>query len=155
MKKIILSTMIVGSLLATSCKKAKEGALKITDAAKEVSNKTIDATKKVTTKVVDGAKDVTKKVVDGAKDVVASVLGGVKIPKFSNPEVTKNLTEYAAYAKDYIAANGNVAKITTMGKKGAELLAKGKVLASKLDAKELGKYKSVLSAIQSKMAPSK
>ncbi len=144
MKKIILSTMIVGSLLATSCKKAKEGALKITDAAKEVSNKTIDATKKVTTKVVDGA-----------KDVVASVLGGVKIPKFSNPEVTKNLTEYAAYAKDYIAANGNVAKITTMGKKGAELLAKGKVLASKLDAKELGKYKSVLSAIQSKMAPSK
>jgi len=136
--------MIVGSLLATSCKKAKEGALKITDAAKEVSNKTIDATKKVTTKVVDGA-----------KDVVASVLGGVKIPKFSNPEVTKNLTEYAAYAKDYIAANGNVAKITTMGKKGAELLAKGKVLASKLDAKELGKYKSVLSAIQSKMAPSK
>ncbi len=144
MRKIVLSMMVVGALLSTSCKKAKEAA-----------NKTVDATKNATTKVVDGAKDATKTVVDGAKDAVASVLGGVKIPEFSNPEVTKNLTEYAAYAKDYIAANGNLAKIGALASKGKDLLAKGKELASKLDAKEMKQYKSVLSAIQSKMAPSK
>lgn len=141
MKKIVLSMMVVGALLATSCKGEKK---EVKDAAKEVVTKV----EKETEKVVED----TKKVV---LDMVDSALEGVKIPTFSNEAVTENLKAYASYAKEYIDAKGNLAKITAMATKGADLLKKGKELAAKLDEKEMAKYKSVLSAIQSKMAPAK
>ena len=141
MKKIVLSVMVVGTLLATSCKGEKKD---VKDAAKEVVTKV----EKETEKVVEE----TKKEVS---EMIESALEGVKIPSFSNEAVTENLKAYASYAKEYIAANGNLGKISAMASKGAGLLAKGKELASKLDEKEMAKYKSVLSAIQAKMAPSK
>ncbi|MDX6746434.1 hypothetical protein SHK09_06500 [Polaribacter sp. PL03] len=188
MKKIVLSVLVAGSLLATSCKEVKKGATDLKDATVETADKAADATTEAAGAVANGAKDAAGKVVDGAKDAANTVaegakdaanavvegaenavegakeavssskdsaLAGVTIPSFSNEAVTKNLTEYAAYAKDYIAANGNLAKISALAPKGAALLAKGKELASKLDVKEMAKYKSVLAAIQSKMAPSK
>ena len=141
MRKIVLSIMVVGALLATSCKGEKKEAK---DAAKEVVTKV----EKETEKVVEDTKD-------AVSDMIDSALEGVKIPSFSNEAVTENLKAYASYAKDYIAANGNVGKISALAPKGAALLAKGKELASKLDVKEMAKYKSVLSSIQSKMAPAK
>jgi hypothetical protein len=166
MKKIVLSVLVAGSLLATSCKEVKKGATDLKDATVETAGSAVDATTDAAGAVADGAKDAAGTAVDGAKDaanavvdkaseMVSSALEGVSIPSFANEAVTKNLTEYAAYAKDYIAANGNLAKISALAPKGAALLAKGKELASKLDVKEMAKYKSVLSAIQSKMAPSK
>ena len=154
MKKIILTVLVAGSLLATSCKEAKKGASDLKDATVDAANKTVDATKDAATKTVDATKDAADAVVEGAKELVSSeVLEGVKLPEFTNPEVTKNLTEYANYAKEYIAANGDLGKISGLAAKGKELLAKGKELASKLDATELAKYKSALAAIQAKMAP--
>ena len=199
MKKIVLSVLVAGSLLATSCKEVKKGATDLKDATVETAGSAVDATtdaagavangakdaagtvvdgaKNAAGAVADGAKDAAGTVVDGAKnaagavvdgakdaanavvgkanDAVSSALGGVSIPSFANEAVTKNLTEYAGYAKDYIAANGNLAKISALAPKGAALLAKGKELASTLNVQDMAKYKSVLSAIQSKMAPSK
>ncbi|KGL61877.1 hypothetical protein [Polaribacter sp. Hel1_85] len=155
MKKIVLSVLIAGSLLATSCKEVKKGATDLKDATVETAGKAADATTDAAGAVADGAKDAAGAVVDKASEMVSSALEGVSIPAFANEAVTKNLTDYAAYAKDYIAANGNLGKISALAPKGAALLAKGKELASKLDAKDLAKYKSVLSAIQAKMAPSK
>ncbi|ARV16240.1 hypothetical protein [Polaribacter sp. SA4-12] len=155
MKKIVLSVLVAGSLLATSCKEVKKGATDLKDATVETAGSAVDATTDAAGAVADGAKDAANAVVDKASEMVSSALEGVSIPSFANEAVTKNLTEYAAYAKDYIAANGNLAKISALAPKGAALLAKGKELASKLDVKEMAKYKSVLSAIQSKMAPSK
>ena len=176
MKKIVLSVLVAGSLLATSCKEVKKGASDLKDVTVETAGSAVDATTDAAGVVADGAKDAAGTVVDGAKDaagavvegtkdaanavadkaseMVSSALEGVSIPSFTNEAVTKNLTDYAAYAKDYIAAKGNLGKISALAPKGAALLAKGKELASKLDVKEMAKYKSVLSAIQSKMAPS-
>ena len=198
MKKIVLSVLVAGSLLATSCKEAKKGASDLKDATVETAGKAADATteaagtvaneaKEAAGAVVEGATDAANTVVDGAKDAATTVaegatdaanavvegaesavegvketvsgakdsaLAGVTIPSFSNEAVTENLTKYAAYAKDYIAADGSLTKISALAPKGAALLAKGKELASKLDASELAKYKSVLSSIQAKMAVS-
>ena len=140
MKKIVLSIFVIGVLVFTSCKSEK----------KEV--------KEVETEVVqteEVKKEEVKEAVEETKKVLTSALEGITIPSFSNEAVSKNLLEYAQYAKNYIDANGNLAKITGMAAKGATLLKEGKALASKLDASELTKYKSVLSQIQSKMAPSK
>ena len=142
MKKVLLSMAVV-ALLATSCKGKTE--------AKEVTKDVVTEVKKEVVKT----EEVVKEVVDGVKKDIASALEGVTIPNFSNEAVTKNLTEYAQYAKNYVDAKGNLAKITGMAAKGASLMKQGKELASKLDASELTKYKSVLSQIQSKMAPSK
>ncbi|WP_407266940.1 hypothetical protein [Tenacibaculum maritimum] len=169
MKKIVLSVLVAGSILATSCKEAKKEAKEVTKETKDVADKAAEVAKEAATKVVTEAKETAGEVAEGAKEAVegakeavegvakeaTSVLEGVKIPEFSNPEVTKNLTEYATYAKEYIAANGNLGKISAMAAKGKELLAKGKELASKLDATELAKYKSALAAIQAKMAPAR
>ena len=165
MKKIVLSVLVAGSLLATSCKEAKKGVTDLKDVTVETAGSAVDATTDAAGAVADGAKEAVGTVADEAKDaanavvdkaskMVSSALEGVSIPSFSNEAVTKNLTDYAAYAKDYIDAKGNLGKISTLAPKGAALLAKGKELASKLDVKEMAKYKSVLSAIQSKMAPS-
>ena len=144
MKKIVLSVLVIGGLVFTSCMSEKKDVKEVTKEIKKEVVKTEEAVK-------EEAKDVVEKV----KKEIASALEGVTIPEFSNEAVTKNLQAYAQYAKDYVAANGNVVKITGMAAKGASLLKEGKALASKLDASELTKYKSVLSQIQSKMAPSK
>ena len=144
MKKIALAGIIIGSFLTTSCKEVTKG-------ASDLKNKTVETAGSA----VDATKDAANAAADKASDMVSSAIEGIAIPSFANEAITKNLTEYAAYAKDYIAANGNLAKISELAPKGATLLAKGKELASKLDPKEMAKYKSVLSAIQSKMAPAK
>jgi len=166
MKKIVLSVLVAGSLLATSCKEAKKGATDLKDVTVETAGSAVDATTDAANAVVDGAKNAAGTVVDGAKDAanavvseakegLTSAIEGVTIPAFSNEAVSKNLLEYAQYAKNYVDANGNVAKISAMASKGASILKQGKELASKLDASELTKYKSVLSKIQAKMAPAK
>lgn len=145
MKKVILSVMIAGSLLATGCKKAKE----VKDAAVETTTKAADATKDAANTVVDGAKGM----VDKAGEAVESALEGVSIPKFENAEVTKHLESYATYAKDYIAAKGDVLKNAKLAKQGVALATKGKELLGSLDAESAKKFKSVMNMIQSKMAP--
>lgn len=140
----------------------KDGANAVVDGAKDAANSAVDATKDAANAAVnnvkdaantavDSAKDAANKAVEGAKDMVSSKLEGVTIPKFSNPAVTENLKEYAAYAKDYVAAKGNALKISQLAPKGAELLAKGKKLASGLNAAELTKYNSVIATIKSKL----
>ena len=146
MKKIVLSIFVIGALVFTSCKSEKKDVKEITT---EVEKEVVKSEKKV----IEVKEDV-KEVVEEVKKEITSALEGITIPNFSNEAVTKNLTEYAQYAKDYIGAKGNLVKITGMAAKGASLMKQGKELASKLDASELTKYKSVLSQIQSKMAPS-
>ena len=128
--------MVVGALLATSCKGEKKD---VKDATTEVVTKVEKEVEKAETKMEETKKEVS--------DMIESALEGVKIPSFSNEAVTENLKAYASYAKDYIAADGNLGKISAMATKGAGLLAKGKELASKLDVKEMAKYKSVLYTI--------
>lgn len=191
MKKIVLSLLITGSLLATSCKEVKKGAADLKDATVETANdaadatkdaastvvegakEAVDATKDAATTVVDGAKeavdatknaatnavDATKEVVnntvDNASNMVKSALDGVAIPAFKDKKVTEYLQSYATYAKDYMAKKGNALQATALAKKGADLLAKGKSIAANLDGEELAKYKSVFSAIQSKIKSAK
>ena len=148
MRKIVLSMFVVGALLATSCKgekkEVKEEMKEVTTEVKEEVEATVDSLK-------TEAKEATEEVSDAA----TSALEGVTIPDFSNAALTENLKSYAAYAKEYIGAKGDVGKISAMAAKGSELLAKGKELAAGLGADEMKKYTSVLSAIQSKMAPAK
>ena len=148
MKKIVLSVLVVGALLATSCKGEKKEAEKAKDVVKtEVVTDVEEVKTEVVTKVEETKKEVS--------DMVASALEGVSIPSFDNPKVTEHLQSYATYAKDYIAAKGDVLKKPALVKKGAELLAHGKSLVAGLDDTSKAKYKSVLNQIQSKMAPSK
>ncbi|MBA6156335.1 hypothetical protein H3Z83_07390 [Tenacibaculum sp. S7007] len=151
MKKVILSVLVVGALLATSCKKEKEATK---DAAKDVveaADKAVDATKDAATKVVTDA----EAAVDKAVDAVKSAIEGVTIPEFKDPKVGEYLQTYSTYAKDYIEAKGDVLKNAELAKKGVELAAKGKEIVSTLDAEGVKKFNSVMSALQSKMAPAK
>ena len=138
---------------------AKDAANTVAEGASNATDAVVDGAKDAANTVAEGASSAANTVAEGAKEAVSgakdSALEGVTIPEFSNEAVTENLTKYAAYAKNYIAANGNMAKIAALAPKGAALLAKGKELASNLNATELAKYKSVLSTIQSKMAASK
>ncbi|WP_298878821.1 hypothetical protein [uncultured Polaribacter sp.] len=144
MKKIVLTVLAIGALVFTSCKSEKK---EVKDITKDVEKVVVETKKEVV--------EETKEVVEEVKKGLTSALEGITIPSFSNEAVSKNLLEYSQYAKNYIDAKGNLAKITGMASKGASLLKQGKELASKLDASELTKYKSVLSQIQAKMAPSK
>lgn len=143
MRKIVLSMMVVGALLATSCKGEKKDAAKTTE---EVKTEVTKEAEKVETKVTEATKEVS--------EMVESALEGISIPKFENAKVTEHLQSYASYAKEYIAAKGNVLKKPALVKKGAELLAEGKGLVADLDDKSVAKFKSVMNKIQSKMAPS-
>ncbi|MFK8060421.1 MAG: hypothetical protein AB8B78_10060 [Polaribacter sp.] len=143
MKKILVSVFVIGALVFTSCKSEKKEVKEV----KEVEVEVVNTEKSV--------KDAVKEVEVEVEKGMTSALEGVTIPSFSNEAVSKNLLEYAQYAKNYVAANGSITKITAMAAKGASLLKEGKALTSKLDASELTKYKSVLSQIQAKMAPSK
>lgn len=155
MKKVILSVFVVGALLATSCKKAKEE-------AKEVKETTVETVVKGTEEAADKAAETVDKAVEGAEkavdkavEAVESALEGVSIPSFGNEKVEEHLKNYASYAKEYIAAKGDVLKNAKLAKKGVELAAKGKELMGTLDAEGVKKFNSVMSAIQSKMAPAK
>ena len=187
MKKVILSALVVGSLLATSCKKAKEAGSALKEGTEAVANGAVDAAKDGANAVangaadvangaagvvkdganavangaeavVDGAKDGANAVVDGAKNIAGkavSAITGVSIPEFKDPAVGAHLQAYSEYAKDYIAAGTDAYKNTELVKKGADLLAKGKTIVAGLDAESATKFKSVMTAIQSKMAPAK
>ncbi len=151
MKKVILSVFVVGALLATSCKKEKEAVKDTAETTVETVEKAATETKDATTKVVEGA----EAAVDKATEAVKSALDGVTIPSFGNEKVEAHLNNYATYAKEYIAAKGDVLKNAELAKKGVELAAKGKELVGTLDAEGVKKFNSVMSAIQSKMAPAK
>ncbi|TVZ55799.1 hypothetical protein OD91_1066 [Lutibacter sp. Hel_I_33_5] len=144
MKKLILSVFAVGALLVTGCKSEKKEAK---EAATEVVTEAKEVTKEAVTEVKEAAKTVVEK--------VESALAGVSIPNFENAEVTKHLQNYASYANDYIAAKGDVLKNASLAKKGIQLAAKGKDLLGSLSADDASKFKGVMSAIQSKMAPAK
>ena len=144
--------LVVGALVATSCKGEKKD---VTDAVNATTEAVTTTAGDVAKEVKDGVESTVEGVKTAVTDKVASALEGVSIPSFSNAALTENLTSYAAYAKDYVAADGNLGKISAMASKGAALLAKGKELAAGLGADEMKKYTSVLSAIQAKMAPAK
>ena len=131
---------------------AKDAAGNVVEGAKDAAGNVIDGAKDAAGHAVEGAKDAAKHMTDKASDMANSALSGISIPVLSNRAVTENLTAYAANAKELIAAKGNVIKTTKLAKKGAELLEEGKKLSSKLKPAELTKYKSALSAIQSKIA---
>tara|TARA_R110002049_G_scaffold4377_9_gene30580 strand:- start:16335 stop:16832 length:498 start_codon:yes stop_codon:yes gene_type:complete len=165
MKKVLLSMAVV-ALLTTSCKKAKEAGSDIKEVTVEAADKAADATKDAANAVVEGAenavdatKDAANSVIEGAKDAVSeskdSALEGVTIPEFENEEVTKHLTTYANYAKEYIESKGDVLKNAKLAKEGVALAKKGKELLATLDGEAATKFKSVMNAIQSKMAPAK
>ncbi len=158
MKKVILTVLVVSSLVATSCKKAKEAGSDLKDAAttvvdetKNAADKAAEATKNAADAVADGAKDA----VESVKGAVGSALDGISIPEFKDPKVGEHLKNYASYAKDYIAAGGDVVKNADLAAKGKDLAAKGKEIAGSLDAEAAKKFNATLSAIQAKMAPSK
>ena len=134
--------------LNVSCKGEKKEAEKAKDGVKtEVVTEIEEVKTDVVTKVEETKKEVS--------DMVASALEGVSIPSFDNPKVTEHLQSYATYAKDYIAAKGDVLKNTELAKRGVELAGEGKKIATTLDAKGVKKFNSVMVAIQAKMAPAK
>ena len=168
MKKVLLSMAVV-ALLATSCKKVKEAGndlkdvtVEVTDKAEKAGNDLKDAAVKATDKAtevtedaVDAVKEGTENVVAEVKEAVQSVVDGISIPEFENPEVTKHLESYATYAKEYIAGKGDALKNAKLAKQGVALAAKGKELLGSLDEESAKKFKSVMSAIQSKLASAK
>jgi len=149
MKKLILSALVVSSLLATSCKKAKEAGGDLTNAATTVVEEGKNAVAEGATTVADGAKNLA--------DKAASAVGleGVEIPEFKDPKVGAYLTEYSAYAKEYIAAGADGYKNTDLMKKGTDLNAKTQEIVKSLgtDSEAKQKFSTTLSAITSKMAP--
>ncbi|WP_298782406.1 hypothetical protein [uncultured Polaribacter sp.] len=145
MKKVLLSMMVVGALLATSCKSEKKSTLEsVKDAKTEM--------KKELVKKVEEVEEVVEETKTDVSNMINSAIEGVSIPKFENEAVTEHLQTYATYAKDFIAAKGDVLKNAKLAKQGVELAAKGKELLGSLDAESATKFKSVLNAIKSKMA---
>lgn len=151
MKKVILSALVVGSLLATSCKKAKEDATNATEQVTEAAEQAADKVTEAAEEVAEGAEEA----VNNATEAVQSALEGVTIPSFDNEKVEQHLKDYAAYAKEYIDAKGDVIKNTELAKKGVELANQGAELVKTLDEEAAKKFNSVMNAIQSKMAPAK
>jgi hypothetical protein len=141
MKRILLLVLVVCALV-TSCKSEKKEAK---DTLKEVTTEVEKEVKVVETKDKEITEEVSK--------MVASALEGITIPEFENEEVTKHLQMYSSYAKDYIAAKGDVLKNAKLAKQGIALAVKGKELLSSLDAESAKKFKSVMNSIQSKIAP--
>jgi hypothetical protein len=141
MKRILLSVLVVCALVVTSCKSEKK--------------ESKDALKEVTTEVEKEVEEVeeVEEITNEVSKMVASALEGITIPEFENEEVTKHLQMYSSYAKDYIAAKGDVLKNAKLAKQGVALAVKGKELLGSLDAESATKFKSVMNAIQSKMAP--
>ena len=144
MKKVILSVLVAGALLATGCKKAQE-------AGKDMK----DATEKVVTENADALKEGAEKALDGAKEMVESALEGVSSPAFEDAKVGEHLKAYSEYAKEYIAAGTDAYKNADLMAKGKDLMTKGKDIVASLDGESAKKFTAVMNAIQSKMAPAK
>lgn len=157
MKKVVLSVLVASSLMATSCKKAKEAGKETVNATEKVATEAVKKTEEVvdahTADMADASEVETVKKVEAA--VAAAKSLGIDIPTFDKAELTQNLGDYALYAKDYIAAKGNVAQISKLAPKGAELLKKGQELLKGADAATVTKFNTALTALQSKMAPAK
>ena len=169
MKKVILSALVVASLLATSCKKAKEtgndlkeGTNAVVEGTKEGLKEGAEGLKEGADAMKEGLKEGAESLKEGAeamKDkagaMMKSAVAGVDIPKFEDPKVGEHLQSYSEYAKDYIAKGKDAYKDVALVKKGADLLAKGQEMVKGLDAESAAKFNSVITAIQSKMAPAK
>lgn len=148
MKKVILTICVAGALLATSCKKeAKE--------AKETTIEALDSATKKTTEAATKAVEEVEAAAEETTEAVKSAFEGVTIPEFKDPKVGEYLKSYSEYAKDYVEAKGDVLKNTELAKKSVELAKKGEEIVATLDAEGTKKFNSVMSAIQSKMAPAK
>lgn len=143
MKKVVLSVLVAGALVATSCKKGEKAADKVTEAVEKTEETVKEAAKE------------TKEVVTEAVAAVESAIEGVTIPKFEDPKVGEHLKAYSEYAKKYIDAGTEAYKNAELVKTGEELLAKGKEIVAGLDEESKKKFESVMTAIQSKMAPAK
>ncbi len=141
MKKVILSVLVVGALLVTSCKGEKK------EVKPEVEETKVE-------KVETVAKETEKVVTETAK-TIQSALEGVTIPEFKDPKVGEYLKTYTEYAKEYIDANGDVAKISKLATKGQELATKAQSFTSSLDPDDAKKLSSTIQSIMSKMAPKK
>ncbi len=85
--------------------------------------------------------------------MIKSALDGISIPKFEDPKVGEFLQGYASHAKNYIEAKGDVLKNAKLAKKSLDYAAKAKTIVTNLDGESVKKFKGVMSAIQSKMAP--
>lgn len=133
MKKAVLSMFLVGALVSTSCK----GKTETKEEVKEVETEVVTETE--TELIVEDPSEV------GFVDIT--------IPEFSNDAVVENLKSYALYARDYIAADGNVAKITGMAATGKKLLDEGREMVAKLPKEDQDNYAKVIAQIQAKMAP--
>ncbi|CAM1343948.1 hypothetical protein [Tenacibaculum amylolyticum] len=159
MKKVILSVLVAGSLVATSCKQeAKEAEKKVenaTEAVVEETKKAADAVAEEAKKAVDGVVEEVKEVANDSAGDVKSALEGISIPEFKDPKVGEYLQSYSEYAKEYLAAGKDVVKNAELAKKGVELATKGKEIVGSLDAEAAKKFTGVMSAIQAKMAPAK
>lgn len=162
MKKVILSALVVGSLLATSCKEAKEAGKDLKETTETVAKEGAKVVKDGAEAVADGVKEGAEAVADGAKDLAAkatetvtSAVEGVTIPEFEDPKVGEHLKSYSEYAKDYIAAGADAYKDVAIVKKGAELATQGAEIVKGLDATAKAKYDGVITALKAKMAPAK
>ncbi|CAL2076924.1 conserved hypothetical protein [Tenacibaculum sp. 190524A05c] len=147
MKKVILSVFVAGSLIATSCKQAKEAKEEVKETTEAVVEKTEEAAKTVVEETKEAVEETTK--------AIESAIEGITIPEFKDPKVGEYLKEYSEYAKKYIDAGGDVVKNVDLAKTGTELAAKTKDILAGLDEESAKKFNSVLTAIQSKMAPAK
>ncbi|TCP28459.1 hypothetical protein EV195_101637 [Tenacibaculum skagerrakense] len=154
MKKVILSLFVVGSLMATACKNAKEAEEKAKEVTETVVEKTEEATKTVEEKTEEATKIVEEKTEEAVK-TIQSALEGITIPEFEDPKVAEHLKSYAEYAKKYIEAGGDVVKNVDLAKTGTELAAKSKEIVANLDEEATKKFNSTLNAILAKMAPAK
>ena len=165
MKKVILSVLVAGALLSTSCKEAKKEANDVKGAAVEATEKVAEETKAAADKVAEATGEAAEKVaegaekaaedvkeaVDGAKEAVQNAVAGITIPEFKDPKVGEYLTEYAKYAEDFAAAKGDALKQTSLAKKGADLATKAQGIVGSLDAESAKKFSDVMTAIQAKM----
>ncbi|CAM1366537.1 conserved hypothetical protein [Tenacibaculum sediminilitoris] len=149
MKKVILSVFVVAALLATSCKNTKEEAKDATEDAVEVVENAAEEAEDATTEAVED----TKEAIEEAADAIESAIEGITIPEFKDPKVGEYLQSYSQYAKDYIDAKGDVVKNAELAKKGVELATQAKDIVQNLDQEAAKKFNNVMTAIQSKMAP--
>lgn len=166
MKKVILSVLVAGSLLATSCKKeakkvegeVKAGTEKVVEGAKKAGSEVVEGAEKAVNTATEAGKSVVeagKDLVNKAGEAVTSAIEGVTIPEFKDAKVTEYVKTYSDYAKKYIDAKGDVVKNASLAKEGVKLAEQGKELLKNMDAETTKKFNSVMNAIKSKMAPAK
>ncbi|AUC16130.1 hypothetical protein BTO06_13605 [Tenacibaculum sp. SZ-18] len=146
MKKVILSVFVAGSLLATSCKNAKETEEKVNETTEAVVEKTEEVVEKV-----EKAVEKTEEVVSEAAKKTESAIEGITIPEFKDPKAGEYLASYAEYAKKKKEAGTDALKTAELAKTGADLAAKAKEVVAGLDEESTKKFNSVLAEIKAKL----